>query len=143
MTKERLKAYKDIKLEHDNLVDDLRELEEELYSLNGSNLDGMPRGGSGPGNPTANKAVKHADHGYTEIIAEYRRKVAELGAELLEIENAIKALRPRERTLIRLHYIKGLTWEEVCIAMSYSWRQVHRIHAAALEALREKEETNA
>jgi hypothetical protein len=41
-----------------------------------------------------------------------------------------------EIALIRLHYIEGRIWEEVCIEMAYSWMQVHRIHAKALEILK-------
>ena len=136
MTKERLKAYKDLKLERDELVDAIKELEDEMYSLTGPNLDGMPRGGSGHSDTTASKALRNAKRGYTKIMAEYQRKVEELSAALLEIEHAIEALDPRARTLIRLHYIQGLTWENVCVEMGYSWRQVHRIHAKALEDLK-------
>ena len=138
MTKEQLRAYRDIKLERDKLATMIEDVESVLYSPRASKLDGMPHGGSAPGSIVEEAAIKH-----TELLEKYRRKVTELSAALVDIENAIEVLDPRERTLIRLYYAQGLTWEEVCVAMNYSWRQIHRIHAKALEALRTREETTA
>lgn len=138
MTKEQLRNYRNIKLEHDRLTVMIAELENTLYSPKSQRLDGMPRGSSG-GSVVESAAIKHAD-----LMANYRQKAAELSAALAEIEDAIEVLEPRERTLIRLHYAQGLTWEEVCVAMNYSWRQIHRIHAKALAALEnEKKEQTA
>lgn len=136
MTKEQLKAYRSIKLERDMLADRIKELETTLYSPRASRLDAMPRGGSSPGSAVETAAIRHA-----ELLERYETKVAELSKALIEIEEAIEVLEPRERTLIRLHYAEGLTWEEVCVRMCYSWRQVHRIHAKALETLKNKEAT--
>lgn len=135
MTKERLKAYRSIKLERDRLVTMIEELEAQMQSPRSQRLDGMPRGGSAPSNPVETLAVKHV-----ELIERYQQKVAELTEAAGEIENAIEVLDHRERTLIRLHYIQGMTWEEVCVAMSYSWKQIHRIHAKALEILKNAEQ---
>jgi RNA polymerase sigma factor (sigma-70 family) len=135
--KNQLSSYKGIKLERDHLATMVEELEADLYSLGSPNLDGMPHGGAGPGNPTANKAIKHADLRITELLTTYRQKLAELTDALTEIENSIKGLEPRERTLIRLYYAEGLTWEKVCTEIGYSWAQTHRIHAKALQKLAE------
>lgn len=129
MTKAQLRAYRDIKLERDKLKDLVDGLE---YGLSGLSMDGMPRS-SRPGDPTGWQAIEHA-----QIIDQYLDKVAELDKALVEIETAIECLEPRERTLIRLYYIEGLTWEEVCVEMSYGWRQVHRIHAKALEQMKDQ-----
>ena len=134
MTKEQLKAYRSIKLERDMLADRIKELEAVLYSPRTSRLDATPCDGTSHSSPVETAAIKHA-----ELLERYQQKVLELSKALVEIEEAIEVLEPRERTLIRLHYAEGLTWEEVCVAMSYSWRQVHRIHAKALEMLREVE----
>lgn len=136
MTKEQLKAYRSLKLERDHLADRIKELEAELYSPKTSRFDAVPRGGSSPGSAVETAAIRHA-----ELLERYESKVAELSAALIEIEEAIEVLEPRERTLIRLHYTEGLTWEEVCVRMCYSWRQIHRIHAKALESLRNNEAT--
>ncbi len=131
MTKEQLKAYRGLKLERDRLLVMIEELEAQMRSPRSQRLDGMPRGGSASSSVVENLVVKH-----TELVDRYRQKVADLTRATEEIEDAIEVLESRERTLIRLHYIQGLTWEEVCVAMTYSWRQVHRIHAKALEALK-------
>lgn len=131
MTKEQLKAYRSIKLERDCIADMIAELEGVMYGPRSQRLDGMPRNGSGAGSEVEAVAVRRA-----ELLERFRQKEAACSAAMAEIENAIEVLAPRERTLIRLHYIQGLTWEEVCVAMTYSWRQVHRIHAKALEALK-------
>lgn len=134
MTKERLRAYRDIKLERDKLAAMIEELDVVLYGPRSQRMDGMPRGGSGSSSQTEDAIVKR-----DELLRRYKQKVAALSAALAEIEEAIEVLEPRERTLIRLYYAQGLTWEEVCVAMNYSWRQIHRIHGTALEMLREAE----
>jgi RNA polymerase sigma factor (sigma-70 family) len=128
MTKERLRAYRDIKLERDRLEAMVAALE---YGPGGLRMDGMPRSGK-ISDPTGSQAIDH-----TQVMDLYRQKVAELGAALIEIEQAIECLEPRERTLVRLYYMEGLTWEEVCVEMSYSWRQIHRIHARVLGQLKD------
>ena len=135
MTKERLKAYKDMKKEHRDLELRIAEIDEKLQRARSQRMDGMPRSGSGE-NYVREELLDTKD----ALLKEYQAKEAELAAELLAIEQAIDTLEPRERLLMRLHYIDGQTWEQVCISMTYSWTQVHRIHGAALERLREKEE---
>lgn len=128
MTKARLRAYRDLKLERDRLEIMVSAME---YGLSGVNIDGMPRSGK-VSDPTGNQAVEH-----TQVRDLYLQKVAELNRALIEIEDAIASLDPIERTLIRLYYVDGLTWEQVCVAIHYEWAQTHRIHAKALAKLKE------
>jgi len=137
MTKAQLRAYRDIKRERNQLRDKINELEAELYSPGTQRLDGQPRGGSGHSDERRDGQIDKKN----ELYALYREKEAQLAAAALEIEEAIDSLGPRERTLMRLYYIDGLTWEEVAVKMGYVWRHVHRIHGEALEALRTKETT--
>lgn len=134
MTKETLKAYKDLRQERDRLALMIEELEMTMYGPRSPRLDGMPHGGGENGGPIEGLAIKH-----DELIRLYQAKIDELTAAIKDIEAAIEPLPPRERTLIRLHYINGLTWEQVCIVMSYSWKQTHRIHSKALEMLKTEE----
>ena len=128
MTKATLRAYRDIKQERDRLEKMVAALD---YGLTGINMDGLPRSGK-VSDPTGNQAVEH-----TQVRDLYLQKVAELNKALIEVEQAIECLDPRERTLIRLYYIEGFTWEEVCVAMSYSWRQIHYIHKKTREKLKD------
>jgi len=54
---------------------------------------------------------------------------------MLRIERAIQVLPAREMYLIRERYIEMKCWEQICVDMSYCWKQVHRIHAEALQSL--------
>lgn len=133
MTKEQLRAYRAIRLERDKLLDMLGELATTIYSPAIPKLDPAPGGGRNGASPVEIAATKH-----DELRTRYLQKVAELENAMAKIEEAILVLDPMERTLIRLYYIKGKTWEQVCWEMAYSWRQVHRIHAKALEKLRDQ-----
>ena len=136
MTKERLKTYRELKKERDDIARRIKEIEDAMYCPRSQRLDGMPRGGSGE-NYIREEQV---DTKYA-LLAAYQKKGAELDRKLLVIEQAIEELEPRERWLVRLHYIDGLTWEQVAVEMDYSWRQVHRIHSDALDKLKEEEVT--
>ena len=58
-------------------------------------------------------------------------------AILKDIEVAISKLPDeRDRYLINLRYIECKEWNEIAEDMSYSWGQIHRIHAEALKRLR-------
>lgn len=134
MTKEQLNAYKDIKKELADLQRRREELETALYSPRAQVLDGMPHGG-----PSVNYVREERMESKDEVLAMYKAKEAELQVALVAIEKAIEKLKPRERQLVRLHYIDGLKWEQVAVEMCYSWRQVHRIHSDALNKLKEEE----
>lgn len=130
MTKRRMRAYREIKRERDHLAGLIGELEVLIYGPKGVTLSLTPKGG-----PMQGSALEEAVVRLTDLRSQYARKVEELTAELAEIERAIEPLRPRERQLIRLYYIEGMTWEEVAVVMRYSWRQIHRIHGDALRDL--------
>lgn len=132
MTKEQLREYQAIKHEAEQLQAMIEELEAPLYGPKTQQLTGMPHAPA-RGNATENMADKHL-----ELLERYRAKLRALTTARLLIEDAIEQLESTDRRLLRLRYIDGLTWEEVCVRMDYSWRQVHRRHAQALEKLKEK-----
>lgn len=127
--KRKLYSYQDLRAEHHQLLDELRQLEALMASPSGPNLDGMPRA-SGTSNPVERKAIKHI-----ELEKRYQAQLEELAAAQVEIENTIEGLEPTERRLARFRYIDGLTWEKVCDKMNYSWRQTHRVHGRMLDKL--------
>lgn len=135
MTKERLRKYQSIKKEREQLRHQLEEIETALYYPKIPQLSDMPKGGTAKGNPQEDLAIHHI-----ELQERYSTKLEELAAEQLAIEAAIEALEPTARMLLRHRYIEGLPWEEICVRMSYSWRQVHYIHAKALRLLRTEED---
>lgn len=135
MTKERLRKYRDLCRELRQIEEKIESMESALYSPKIPRITGMPSA-AGNGNSKEDLAAKHI-----ELLDYYKCKKYELYTEQLAIEKAIESLPYRERTLLRLYYIDGLTWEEVCVKMSYGWTQTHKIHGKALQMLR-KEETS-
>ncbi len=37
-----------------------------------------------------------------------------------------------EKDVLAFRYIKLMKWEDICVEMGFSWKQVHRIHSKAL-----------
>ena len=130
MTRTRLQQYTDLVTERDSIKATLAEMEGTIYAPATQNLDGMPRGSSGFGSSVERAAIPHA-----ELSDRLRVILAQISEETLEIERAIESLPPRERNLIRMHYIDGVSWEEVAQRTCYCLRQVYRIHRRALEML--------
>ena len=131
--KKRLSAYLDAKREYKQIEERLEALNARLVSLGSPRLDGMPRSGSGGDNKPDLLDAKD------RLVERYMVIGAELMKTQLEIEDEIKWLDSVERVLIRHRYIEGLSWEQVCVALGYSWRQTHNIHARALDRLAELE----
>lgn len=132
MTKEELKQYQALKLEKQQLEELLEEIEAAKTSPKSPKIDGAPRGGS------RHSGLEDIVAKYEKTEALYKAKVKEIDEKLLAIETAIDSLSPTERRMMRYRYIHGLKWEEVCVAMPYSWNQAHLIHRAILAKLRDK-----
>lgn len=133
MTKEELKQYLHIKREREQIASILAEMEATMAAPATQKLTGMPRNPSG-----AKSSVETMVERHTALLEQYREKLEQLDEAQAKIEAAIETLDSVERTLMRHKYIEGMKWEEVCVAMSYSWRRVHQIHATALQKLREE-----
>lgn len=132
MTKDQLRRYYQLKKESRQIRDELKALETAMYYPKIPRITGMPSAPSN-GNHTEALIVRHQ-----ELLERYCAKLVEMEAEQLAVEQAIDALDPMERMLMRYRYLDGLKWEEVCVKMGYSWRQTHRAHAKALEQLKAK-----
>ena len=109
MTKEELRQYRSIKNE-------ICQIERRILELEGlgNNLD--------------------ITHPLREL---YRKKLIELIEGQLRIERAIESLDPTERELMRLRYIDGAEWLDVAAEIHYEWTQTHRIHARALNKIKD------
>ena len=126
--KDRLNSYTTLERERLQLSDQLARLQARLQP-GGQNMDGMPKA-PGAGDSLANLVAERID-----LEARYREKLLQLERAQADIENLIDGLEPVERMLARFRYLDGHTWEQVCLDMSYSWRQVHRIHGRLLDKL--------
>lgn len=135
MTKDRLRQYKDMQAERDQLRHLLDTLEAGKGDPRRQRLDGMPTGKGGKGG-----ALERGYESRETVREVWQAKEAELSRELLAIEHALDSLPSRERRVLRCYYVQGMTWEQVCVETAYSWRQVHRIHAGALKVLESRGE---
>lgn len=109
MTKEQLRNYQPMKKEQ-------RQIEQRLR-----NLERSPE----------------SDQEALQPLREcYTKKLEDLVAAQLEIEEAIETLDPTERELVRLRYIDGFSWYKIMRTINYSEQQTHRIHARALIKLK-------
>lgn len=133
MTKSQLRAYRDVRRERDQLLRMIENLETLLYGPRTSRLDGMPRAGSMVDDGRREALMER--HG--ALLARYALKIEELDNQINTIEDAITALPSKHRTVCRLYYIEGRTWQQVCNEMHYSWDRVHQFHREALAKLRE------
>lgn len=128
--KRKLNTYTATRRECKQLADQLEQLRTTMESPKVQALDGMPHASS-------------RGDAMTGIVAEliglqnkYMDKLHRLNAAMAEVEDMIGSLEdPTERRLMRYRYIEGLTWEEVCVEVNYSWRQTHKIHGRALGKL--------
>ena len=130
MTKDRLRGYRALNREKLQLEQQIETIEAALYHPKVPKIKHTPVSQS-PGNAMEDLSAKHLG-----LLDLYREKLEKMSAELLEIEKAIETLPSTERTIIRLYYIAGMKWEEVCVSIGYSWKQVHRIHGRALDMLK-------
>ena len=134
MTKERLRNYQNLKQEQAQIREQLEKIEAALYYPKIQRLTDMPSA------PSKGNALEDMTARHLELQVRYKAKLEELAAEQLAIEQAIDSLPPKARMLMRYRYIDGMTWEQVCVCMAYSWRQTHNIHAKALKQLQAIEE---
>jgi DNA-directed RNA polymerase specialized sigma24 family protein len=127
LDKAELRHYRDLVLEAKELEEEIDALRDKVTSRTWP--DGLPHG-SGSGDKLGNVVAKIAD---LSKLLECKQQA--LIYQRYQIESAIEQLDPVERRLIRLRYVKGLSWERVCVGINYSWRETHRKHSEALKKM--------
>lgn len=108
MTKEQLRQYRSTAIEIENL-------EQRIVSL---------------------EMKGHNDDITRPLRNLYREKLKKLIDGQLRIEKAIETLNPTERELMRMRYIDGAEWIDISATIHYEWAQTHRIHAKALNKIK-------
>ena len=123
--KEYLKSYRRAIKREQDILDEIQRLRLDKMFPSVVN-DGMPHGSN------------HSDlSDYAAILDEQIELLKEERLERVrcyqKIERQIRQMENEdEQEVLRLRYILGMKWEEVAVKMDYSWRQIHRIHSAAL-----------
>lgn len=113
-----------------------KEILEEIQRLRFNKMfpsvvnDGMPKG-SGQSDLAEYAAI------LDEEIEKLKRERLKQARLYRDIEDRIRRISDdNEQRVLRLRYIKGLTWEEVAVEMKYGWTHVHNIHSRALRNFR-------
>lgn len=132
MTKDKLKEYTNILKEIKIIEEKIEYLEEQKTSVKSQVITDMPQ------NTNSEKDRLGKLLGQLEELLEiYYEKKSRAMKTQLEIEEAVEKLdNAVERNIMRLRYIEDLKWEEVCVEMSYSWENIHRIHRNILNKIK-------
>lgn len=129
MNKETLRNYRWLRLNMKKLEDRVLEIETAITKQT-SVISGTPRGS------TESDKLSAGVVRLCEAKEKLLEKQLEATEAIIEIEEAIEKLDERGKCLMRLYYIDGCTWEEVCCIMNYSWTQIHHYHREYLSKLK-------
>ena len=68
---------------------------------------------------------------------EIAKEIESLNIVRVKIEKAISSINDYGlESILRLHYINGMSWEKVAVKMNYSYRHTTRLHGIALQKLK-------
>lgn len=68
---------------------------------------------------------------------EIAKEIESLNIVRIKIEKAISSINDYGlESILRLHYINGMSWEKVAVKMNYSYRHTTRLHGIALQKLK-------
>ena len=121
--KEYLNRYKNAVKKYKSLKEQEEALQLEIDGPKGVGYDsiGMPKGSSRPSD-ISDYIVR-----VEKILSKIDNKKKEMQKIRLEIEEKIAD--------VDLRYVKFMKWEDICVELNCSWRQVHNIHSKALKNL--------
>ncbi|MFR5544750.1 DUF1492 domain-containing protein [Intestinibacter bartlettii] len=130
MGKEELMQYKTIKVEIKQLKERIKELEERKTSIKSQVITDMPTG-NGEGTDILSLIVMIED-AETELIQKEKQLIATMNKIEHTIDNVENSL---DRCILRARYIECKAWEQICVELNYSWRQIHRLHSNILKKI--------
>lgn len=132
--KRYLMSYRWAKKQEERILEEIQALRMDKMFPSTAN-DGMPKWSEQ--RDLSDYAAK-----LDELIQELKEERLEKIKRLQSIERVIKEIDNEDaQTILRLRYIDGLRWEEVCVAINYEWAQMHRIHARALREIKINDDT--
>lgn len=127
--KEYLRSYQKAVRREQEILDEIQQLRMDKMFPSVVN-DGMPKGSK---QSDLSEYVSKLD----ELIEKLKKERFEKIKRMDDILYHISILENEdEKSVLRLRYIKGVRWEEICGAIRYSWKQTHRIHSRALKNLK-------
>ena len=127
--KEYLRSYQKAVRREQEILDEIQQLRMDKMFPSVVN-DGMPKGSK---QSDLSEYVSKLD----ELIEKLKQERFEKIKRMDDILYHISILENEdEKSVLRLRYIKGVRWEEICGAIGYSWKQTHRIHSRALKKIK-------
>ena len=106
-------------------------LDDEVDTLRGVNMDGMPGGGV-PGDSTAAMACKMDELGIGDRLRNLERQKAVLKSDETIIRRQINQLDSVHNLILTDYYIGHKKWDEVQTDVGYSVRHLKRLRNVAL-----------
>ena len=130
MTKEELMQYGSIELEVKQLKERIEYLEEKKTSIKSQVITDMPTGGVERTDILT--LITKIEDSQIELI----QKQSKLVDIMESIEHTIDGLEDStERLILRSRYLQCKKWEQICVELNYSWRQIHRLHSNILKKI--------
>lgn len=126
--KEYLRSYQKAVRREQEILEEIQQLRMDKMFPSVVN-DGMPKGSK---QSDLSEYIAKADELIQKLKNERFKKIKLMD----DILYSISVLEDDdEKSVLRLRYIKGVRWEDICVAIDYSWKQTHRIHSRALKNL--------
>lgn len=122
-----LNSYRWRMREVQSLRERINELEDQLTGIRAQQITDMPRGGKAMG--IDDLVVKKVD-----LIHLYKHDLAQAEEALKAIYECIRSVdNIRDRTILCMHYVDGLSYAQIADMLSYSDRQIKRFNRYAVE----------
>lgn len=128
--KEYLNRYKNAVRKYESLQEQEKQLRSQMDGPKAIEYSDMPK---------AHKQTDLSDYmvRLERILDRIANEKNEMQKIQLEIEEKIIDVMDGEQSrILYLRYIQFMKWEDICVEMGYSWRQIHNIHSKALNDLK-------
>lgn len=128
--KEYLNRYRQAVRKYNSLQEQEKQLRSQMDGPKAIEYSDMPK---------AHKQTDLSDYmvRLERILDRIANEKNEMQKIQLEIEEKIIDVMDGEQSrILYLRYIQFMKWEDICVEMGYSWRQVHNIHSKALKDLK-------
>lgn len=126
--KRRLSIYIHANKKVDDLEDEIENLKAKAEKTTPT-LSDMPKG-SGCSDKT-----KIIDT-YLGMIDDLEIEVIKLKEAKREVEYLISTIDDwKVERVMRMRYVRGFQWEEICVKVNYTWKWVHKLHSDGLNMI--------
>ena len=122
-----LNSYTTLSAESESLIEQIKAFREKMYSTRTQVYGDSPRTHNAS---DISDKFKQEEHLLCKWEEDYKRAVKRCGEISCRIENMEDEL---EKTVLKMHYLRKMTFEEIAKKLHSSERQIYRIHKRALE----------